>query len=108
MLGVMHVLILLKKNQRLLTEVSEVSGITFTTMTNLLDLAAFGSAVRLSNVGAHSSSSYLSKPKIEECADKCGLFAVLCDILINLDDTKTTSLSISKLDESDFEIYMGR
>jgi hypothetical protein len=107
MLGVVHVLILLKKNQNLLSEVSNISGITFTTFNNLLDLAAFGSAVRLSNVGAHSSSSYLSKPKLEECADKCGLFAVICDILINLDANKASSLNIVKLEESDFESYMG-
>ncbi|HHN0640141.1 TPA: ATP-binding protein [Pseudomonas aeruginosa] len=107
MFGVMHVLILLKKNQRLLTEVSEVSGITYTTMSNLLDLADFGRAVKLSNVGAHSSSSYLSKPKMEECADKCGLFAVICDALINLDASKVGSLSIVKLVASDFEAYMG-
>ncbi|WP_218580262.1 hypothetical protein, partial [Pseudomonas sp. FSL R10-0399] len=107
MLGVMHVLILLKKNQNLLGEVSNISGITFTTFNNLLDLAAFESAVRLSNVGAHSSSSYLSKPKLEECADKCGLFAVICDILIDLDADKVSSLNIVKLEESDFESYMG-
>ncbi|HEB0688879.1 DNA mismatch repair protein [Pseudomonas aeruginosa] len=106
LLGVMHVLLLLKKNQRLVTEVSDVSGITFSTMNNLLDLVAFGNAVKLSNVGAHSSSSYLSKPKIEECADKCGLFAVICDILINLDGSKMNSLSIIKLDDSDFETYL--
>ncbi|AZE75013.1 hypothetical protein C4K00_4822 [Pseudomonas synxantha] len=107
MLGVMHVLILLKKNPKLLTEVSNISGITFSTINNLLDLAAFGSAVRLSNVGAHSSSSYLSKPKLEECADKCGLFAVICDILINLDANKASSLNILKIEECDFETYMG-
>ncbi|MCS3417650.1 hypothetical protein M2399_002308 [Pseudomonas sp. BIGb0450] len=107
MFGVMHVLILLKKNQNLLGEVSNISGITFSTINNLLDLAAFGSAVKLSNVGAHSSSSYLSKPKLEECADKCGLFAVICDILINLDANKISSLNIAKLEESDFETYMG-
>lgn len=107
MFGVMHVLILLKKNPRLLTEVSEASGITYTTMSNLLDLFAFGSAVKLSNVGAHSSSSYLSKPKIEECADKCGLFAVICDVLINMETSKTNSISITKPDAIDFETYMG-
>lgn len=107
MLGVMHVLILLKKNQDLLKEISDVSGITFNTINNLLDLSAFGSAVKLSNVGAHSSSSYLSKPKLEECADKCGLFAVICDILINLDASKLNSLNIEKLEASDFENYMG-
>ncbi|MCV4269889.1 ATP-binding protein [Pseudomonas capsici] len=106
-LGVMHVLILLKKNQSLLGEISNISGITFRTLNSLLDLAAFGSAVKLSNVGAHSSSSYLSKPKLEECANKCGLFAVICDILINLDSNRASSLNIVKLEESDFETYMG-
>lgn len=106
MFGVMYVLVLLKKNPQLLTEVSEASGITYTTINNLLDFSAFASAVKLSNVGAHSSSSYLSKPKIEECADQCGLFAVICDALINLDSHKASSLSIVKPDASDFEAYM--
>ncbi|MOA60975.1 hypothetical protein D3C78_1860040 [compost metagenome] len=77
-------------------------------MSNLLDLAAFASAVKLSNVGAHSSSSYLSKPKIEECADKCGLFAVICDVLINIDGSKASALNVLKLDGNDFEASLGR
>ncbi|UVM20136.1 ATP-binding protein [Pseudomonas wadenswilerensis] len=105
---VVHVLLLLKKNQKLMTVVSEVSGITFSTLSNLLDLAAFASAVKLSNVGAHSSSSYLSKPKIEECADKCGLFAVICDVLINIDGSKASALNVLKLDGNDFEASLGR
>ncbi|MEE4133497.1 ATP-binding protein [Pseudomonas viridiflava] len=107
MLGVLHVLILLKKNQNLLREVSDASGINFSTFNNLLDLTSFGNAVKLSNVGAHSSSSYLSKPKLEECADKCGLFAVICDILISFDSSKAGLLNVLKLDESDFETYVG-
>lgn len=106
MFGVMYVLALLKKNPQLLTEVSEASGITYTTLCNLLDFMAFGAAVKLSNVGAHSSSSYLSKPKIEECADKCGLFAVICDALINLDANKVSLLNLVKPDANDFETYM--
>lgn len=107
MLGVMHVLILLKKNQSIITEISEASGMTFTTINNLLDLMAFGNAVKLSNVGAHSSTSYLSKPKLEECADKCGLFAVICDTLINLDANKASSMNIIKVTDADFETQMG-
>ncbi|QDD88622.1 ATP-binding protein [Pseudomonas oryzihabitans] len=108
MLEVMYILILLKKNQNLLRVISEASGISFKIFNNLLDLEAFGSAVKLSNVGAHSSSGYLSKPKIEECANKCGLFAVICDILINLDSKTESSLAIIKLDETDFSSYLGQ
>jgi len=35
------------------------------------------------------------------------LFAVICDILINLDANKTSSLNIAKLEASDFETYIG-
>ncbi|XXF07213.1 ATP-binding protein [Pseudomonas sp. D2-3] len=105
---VICILFLLKKNQWLLTELSEISGITFTTLNNLIDLTAFLNAVKLSNVGAHSSSSYLSKPKIEECANKGGLFAVVCDALARVDEAKFKVKGVARPDSSDFEAWLGR
>ncbi|MGV8664203.1 hypothetical protein ACV357_34665, partial [Pseudomonas aeruginosa] len=72
----------------------------------ILDLADFGRAVKQSNVGAHASSSYLSKPAMEEFADKCGLHAVICDALNNLDVSKVGSFIVVNLVAIDFEAYM--
>ncbi|PYG75932.1 MULTISPECIES: ATP-binding protein [unclassified Pseudomonas] len=102
-----QVLLLLKKNMNLMTEVSEVSGIGFNTLSNLLILSDFSDAVKLSNVGAHSSSSYLTKPKIEECANKSGLFAVVCDVLVNLEVAKLENIKMEKLVEADFRLALG-
>ncbi|MDH2430971.1 hypothetical protein QCD60_19310 [Pokkaliibacter sp. MBI-7] len=107
LMDVFHVLILLKKNQPLVKTIADATGISFSTMNNLLILADFKNAVRLSNVGAHSSSSYLTKSKIEECADKCGLFAVICDVLINLDSSVASSFSVVKVDVDDFRQVLG-
>ncbi|MGS7252456.1 ATP-binding protein [Pseudomonas anuradhapurensis] len=104
---VSQVVLLLKKNMGLMTEVSEASGIDFNTLASILSLPDFWEAIKTSNVGAHSSSSYLSKPKIEECASKGGLFAVVCDVLINLSVEKLDGVKVEKLEEVDFRLALG-
>ncbi|WGV20883.1 hypothetical protein QIY50_00795 [Pseudomonas putida] len=104
---VSQVVLLLKKNMGLMTEVAEASGIGFNTLSNILNLSDFWEAIKVSNVGAHSSSSYLSKPKIEECASKGGLFAVICDVLINLDSEKLDSVNVDNLEDADFRLALG-
>lgn len=76
-------------------------------MSNFFDLVDFGCVVKLLNVGVYLFFSYLFKFKMEECVDKCGLFVVICDVLINLDVSKVGLFSIVKLVVSDFEVYMG-
>ncbi|MCW8879247.1 MAG: hypothetical protein OQK51_19515, partial [Kangiellaceae bacterium] len=101
------IIILLKKNQKLLTEIAYATKISFSTLNNLLDLVDFRRAVKASHIAAHQSTRYLSKPKIEESADVCGRFAVICDVLINLEDDTVSSISISSVDESDLNRYLG-
>lgn len=105
LLNVVHVVLLLKKNPKLVTEISDVSGVSYSTLNNLLDINDFKSAVKNSHIGAHQSTRYLSKPKVESCADACGHFSVICDVLLNSD--KVRSFNINKVDESDIDRYLG-
>lgn len=105
LLNVIHVVVLLKKNPELMREISEVSGVSYSTLNNLLDVNSFKASVRYSHIGAHQSIRYLSKPKIEECADVCGYFSVICDVLLN--SAKVMSLSINQVEESDINICFG-
>lgn len=105
--NVVHVVLLLKKNPKLVTEISGVTGVSYSTLNNLLDIGDFKSSVKTSHIGAHQSTRYLSKPKIESCADACGHFSVICDVLINLDSSKVGMFNISKVDESDLDRHLG-
>lgn len=49
-----------------------------------MNIDEFKKSVKLSHVGAHQSTKFLSKPKLEACAESCGLFAVICDVLIGM------------------------
>ncbi|MBY8059286.1 ATP-binding protein [Vibrio fluvialis] len=103
--NVVHIVLLLKKNPQLVTEISDVSGVSYSTLNNLLNINDFKNAVKTSHIGAHQSTRYLSKPKIESCADTCGYFSVICDVLLN--SNKIATLAINKVDESDIEQYLG-
>ncbi|WP_336948215.1 ATP-binding protein [Serratia nevei] len=105
--NVIHILILLKKNPPLVTLISKETGITYSTLNNLLDVKTFKTSVKTSHIGAHHSTRYLSKPKIELCADTCGLFSVICDVLVNIDKNATRALSVNKAEESDLDVYLG-
>jgi len=107
LLDVVHVIVLLKKNPILITEISTVSGVSYSTLNNLLDIGDFKSSVKTSHIAAHQSTRYLSKPKIESSADSCGHFSVICDVLINLDSSLVGTFSINKVDESDIDKYLG-
>lgn len=103
--NVVHILTLVKKNAKLRTKISEVLDVNFSTLNNLLDISLFKTVVKNSHVGAHQSIRFLSKPKIENCADLCGLFAVICDVIIHLDNSEISKLNIIKVDESDLNNY---
>ncbi|MCS4309703.1 hypothetical protein M2404_004080 [Rheinheimera pacifica] len=107
LLNVVNVILLLKKNPDLINEVANVSGINFSTLANLLDVESFKSSVKTSHIGAHQSIRYLSKPKIESCADTCGLFSVICDVLMNVNSANAAASSINKVDESDLDKYLS-
>ncbi|MBE1277411.1 ATP-binding protein [Enterovibrio baiacu] len=103
LLSVVTVILLLKKNPKLVTIISETSGVNYSTLNNLLEVGRFRDSVKTSHVGAHQSTRYLSKPKIELCSDTCGYFAVICDILINISDEEYKELNVIKVIESDFQ-----
>tara|TARA_R110002012_G_scaffold61602_3_gene161663 strand:+ start:1855 stop:3924 length:2070 start_codon:yes stop_codon:yes gene_type:complete len=103
--SVVHIVLLVKKNQKLMSEVSKASGVSYTTLNNLLDVRDFRVAVKNSHVGAHQSTRYLSKPKIESCADACGYFAVICDVLLH--SSIASTFHVCKVDEGDLEEYLG-
>jgi len=107
LLDVVQIVILLKLNKPLVTEISNVIDMKYSTLNNLLNLAEFKNAVKTSHVGAHRSTQYLSKFKIEGCAEPCGWFSVICDALVNLDENKISTLSITKVSEADLNKYLG-
>ncbi|HBL7018715.1 TPA: hypothetical protein LSH88_004964, partial [Serratia marcescens] len=99
---VVHIILMVKKNPKILTKISERLGISFKTFTNSLNINEFKAAIKYSHIGAHQSIRFLSKPKIEACADACGLFAVICDVLINMEKKEINELGLIKVDVSDF------
>lgn len=104
-LNVIHIIALLKKNPKLRTKIAKVIDISYATFTNMLDINVFKSAVKISHVGAHQSTRFLSKPKIEVGADICGHLAVICDVLINIEKGELNALGVSKVRESDLNQY---
>lgn len=107
LLNVVHTIILLKKNPDIIREISNVTGISFPNLSNLLNIEDFKVAVKKSHIGAHQSTRFLSKPKVEASADSCGLFAVICDVLINLEKTSLSNIQLQKVDELDLDKYLG-
>ncbi len=99
--NVVQIMTLVNKNNKLRTRVSEVLDISYGTFSNLIDVRNIKLGVKLSHVGAHQSTRFLSKPKIEECADACGFFAAVCDVLVHLDKDELSALHIVKVSEND-------
>lgn len=105
--NVVHVITLVNNNDKLRTKISDVIDVSYSTLTNLLNSGNFKVAIKNSHVGAHHSTRFLSKPKIEECADVCGLFAVICDVLINIDKSELAALNISKVTELELNNFFS-
>lgn len=104
---VVHIIALVNKNNCLKTKISDVVGMSYSTFSNLLNSSEFKVAVKNSHIGAHQSTRFLSKPKIETCADACGFFAVICDVLIKIDKSELAGFNISKVDEADLNSYFS-
>ncbi|WP_273845509.1 ATP-binding protein [Providencia rettgeri] len=100
-----YIIYLVKKNSKLRTRISENLNMNYSILTNLLDIHGLKVAIKNSHVGAHHSTKFLSKPKIQACADACGYFAVICDILIKMDEKDINQLIIDKFNESEFNSY---
>ncbi|WP_016679058.1 hypothetical protein, partial [Yersinia pestis] len=103
--NIIHIIFLVKKNPKLLTKIAERLDISYSTFTNSLNLDEFKSAVKYSHIGAHQSTKFLSKPKIEVCADTCGLFAVICDVLINMKKNDIIDLNATIVNEADLNNF---
>lgn len=99
--NIVHIILLVKKNSNLSTKIAERLDISYSTFMNSLNIEEFKAAVKHSHVGAHQSTKFLSKPKIEACADSCGLFAVICDVLINMKKDDLNSIGIMKVTTDD-------
>lgn len=99
--NVVQIMILVNKNNKLRTRISEILDISYGTFSNLIDVRNIKLGVKLSHVGAHQSTRFLSKPKIEDCADACGFFAAVCDVLVHLDKDELNALHIVKVTEND-------
>ena len=99
--NIVHIVLLVKKNSNLSTKIAERLDISYSTFMNSLNIEEFKAAVKHSHVGAHQSTKFLSKPKIEACADTCGLFAVICDVLINMKRDELNNIGIMKVTTED-------
>ncbi|MEG5954467.1 hypothetical protein UXN65_16565 [Enterobacter ludwigii] len=99
--NIVHIILLVKKNSRLSTKIAERLDISYATFMNSLNIDEFKKAVKHSHVGAHQSTKFLSKPKIEACADACGLFAVICDVLIHMKKEDINETGITKVTTDD-------
>nr|EKY0607241.1 ATP-binding protein [Klebsiella oxytoca] len=99
--NIVHIILLIKKNPSLSTKIAERLDISYSTFINSLNIDEFKAAVKHSHIGAHQSTKFLSKPKIEACADSCGLFAVICDVLIHMKKSDINELRITKVTTDD-------
>ncbi|MFK3913878.1 hypothetical protein ACI2JI_17560 [Enterobacter cancerogenus] len=99
--NIVHIILLVKKNSNLSTKIAAKLDISYSTFMNSLNIEEFKAAVKHSHVGAHQSTKFLSKPKIEACADSCGLFAVICDVLINMKKDDLNEIGIMKVTTDD-------
>lgn len=102
---IIHIVLMVKKNPKLLTKIADKLDISYSTFINSLNPDEFKYAVKYSHIGAHQSTRFLSKPKIETCADACGLFAVICDVLINMKRSDINELDIKKVDSTDLNDF---
>lgn len=104
---VSELLILLKGNQKLVSAVTNVIDIEYSSLNNLLQISHFKSAVKTTHLGAHQSLNYLTVPTIEHAAKYCGYFAVICDVLHSLDRTQLSAINIDLVSEQDFNHHLG-
>ena len=102
---VVSIFILVKNNNRLLSRISEILDINFSTFKNLLDVNKIINSVKLSHVGAHRSTQYLNKSKIEMCAEDCGIFVAICDAILSINNTD--SLNVKKIEGLDFNNFIS-
>ena len=103
---VLQVVILIKKNEELTKLIHMDSGLDISTLKQLLRANSILKSVKDSNVGAHGSYNHLTNDAVEDCANIAGLFAMFCDVLINIDEHTAKSFSITKVTAQDYKRYI--
>ena len=86
--SVEYIISYIQSNKHLKTEISEITGISFKTLTNLLQPPdSFSDVVKRAHLGAHKSMAFLTDSEVKDIAKKSGIFAILSDVLLyNVDD----------------------
>lgn len=86
--SVEYIISYIQSNKHLKTEISKITGITFTTLTNLLQPPdSFLDMIKKAHLGAHKSMAFLTDSEVKDLAKKAGIFAILSDVLLyNVDD----------------------
>ena len=105
--NVVHIICLVNNNAKLRTQIANTIDVSYSTFTNLLNSSDYKTAIKNSHVGAHQSTRFLSKPKVVESADVCGIFAVICDVMLNMQKDDFLALNIKKVKESDIDKFLG-
>lgn len=82
-----YIISYIQLNKELKTQISEITGINFKTLGNLLSPNSFLDVVKRAHLGAHKSMAFLTDSEVKDLAKKAGLFAILSDALVyNIDD----------------------
>lgn len=86
--SVEYIISYIQSNKHLKTEISEITGISFKTLTNLLQPPdSFSDMIKKAHLGAHKSMAFLTDSEVKDLAKKAGIFAILSDVLLyNVDD----------------------
>ncbi|MFQ1054586.1 ATP-binding protein [Gilliamella apicola] len=86
--SVEYIISYIQSNKHLKTEISVITGISFKTLTNLLQPPdSFSDMIKKAHLGAHKSMAFLTDSEVKDLAKKAGIFAILSDVLLyNVDD----------------------
>jgi len=71
------------KNNQYLNEISKTTGIDYSVLKNSLSPDDFKKSITNAHLGAHKSTAYLTKEKMEDLALKSGFFIVVVNEMIN-------------------------
>lgn len=79
---VVQVVHFLSNNDKIMTEVAKILGLSFSNLKKMLKVKEFQQKFEDSNVGAHSGEQYLTVSVIQDIAKLAGYYAAFCDVLV--------------------------
>lgn len=79
---VVQVIHFLDKNNKIMSEVAKILGLSFSNLKKMLKVEEFKQKFEESNVGAHSGEQYLTVSVIQDIAKLAGYYAAFCDVLV--------------------------